>query len=104
MSNLDKRRTPVTRDATDHGNHRELVQRTAAQRQRDYRLRRQRAVTEAIGAETSASRVALLALLAKDLAALETHSAPPELVGSRRRSVVRIINAIVTRYAIELNN
>ena len=44
---------------------------TPAQRQRAYRLRRKRAITDAIGEEAQASRVTLLTLLAQDLAKLE---------------------------------
>ena len=75
---------------------------TAAQRQRAYRLRRRRAVIDAIGQEADASRVALLTLLASDLAALEARNTPVSILQARRSSVTRILNAIVTRYAIEL--
>ena len=44
---------------------------TAAQRQRAYRQRAKRAVTQAIGDEAHASRVTLLALLGLDLALLD---------------------------------
>jgi len=75
---------------------------TAAQRQRAYRQRRKRAVIDAIGQEAQASRVALLTLLASDLAALEARSTPAPMLQSKRSSAKRILNAIVTRYAIEL--
>jgi hypothetical protein len=76
---------------------------TAAQRQRAYRLRSKRAVTQAIGEEARASRVTLLALLASDLAFLEdktresTHSA-------LRNSARRVLRTLVTRYGIDLSD
>jgi hypothetical protein len=75
---------------------------SAAQRQRAYRQRRKRAAIEAIGEEASASRVALLTLLGQDLAALEARATPANMIGPTRSSVRRILNAIVTRYEIEL--
>ena len=80
------------------------TKRSAAQRQRDYRLRRKRAVIEAIGEEASASRVALLTLLARDLAALEDRDNSSNRIASRRSSVKRVLNAIVTRYVIDLSD
>jgi hypothetical protein len=85
----------VTRD--------EMPKRGAAQRQRAYRLRRKRAAIDAIGEEASASRVALMTLLAQELAALEARDTPTNLIESTRSSVKRILNAIVTRYAIDLS-
>lgn len=93
----------VTRDTTDAAPT-TSIKRSAAQRQRAYRRRRKRAVIEAIGEETSASRVALMTLLGHDLAALEACDTPANLVESRRSSVKRILNAIVTRYAIDLTD
>jgi hypothetical protein len=74
---------------------------TAAQRQRAYRQRSKRAVTQAIGDEARASRVTLLALLGHDLALLddETHSSRHSAAQSSAR---RVINALVTRYDIDL--
>ena len=74
---------------------------TAAQRQRAYRQRSKRAVTQAIGDEAQASRVTLLALLGHDLALLcdETANARHS---AARSSARRVINAIVTRYDIDL--
>lgn len=102
MSTHDTANTRVTRDTVTCNNGANPKHRSAAQRQRDYRLRKQRAITDAIGEEASASRVALLSLLAKDLAALDTPTNRPELLEPRRRSVTRILNVIVTRYAIDL--
>jgi hypothetical protein len=93
----------VTRDATDAASV-TPIKRNPAQRQRAYRLRRKRAAIEAIGEEASASRVALLTLLGHDLAALEARDTPANLINSKRSSVRRIVNAIVTRYAINLND
>lgn len=75
----------------------------AAQRQRAYRMRRKRSVIEAIGEEASAPRVALLTLLSQDLAVLEDGRASVDRHETRRCSVKRILNTIVTRYAIDLN-
>ena len=75
----------------------------AAQRQQAYRMRRKRAVIEAIGEEASAPRVALLTLLSQDLAVLDDDRASADRHETRRCSVKRILNAIVTRYAIDLN-
>ena len=75
---------------------------TAAQRQRAYRQRRKRAVIDAIGQEADASRSALLTLLASDLAALEARGTPASMLQAKRSSAKRILNVIVTRYAIEL--
>jgi hypothetical protein len=93
----------VTRDATDEAAV-SPIKRSSAQRQRAYRLRRKRAAIEAIGEEASASRVALLTLLGHELAALEAHDTPANLIDSTRSSVRRILNAIVTRYAINLSD
>lgn len=78
--------------------------RTAAQRQRAYRLRRKRAVIDAIGDEVTASRVTLLTLLGHELAALDTATVPMSLIEAKRQSVKRILTAIVTRYAIDLTD
>jgi hypothetical protein len=94
----------VTRDEAADTAKLTLIKRSAAQRQRAYRLRRKRAAIEAIGEEASASRVALLSLLGHDLAALEARATPTNLIESRRGSVKRILNAIVTRYAIDLSD
>jgi hypothetical protein len=80
------------------------VARTAAQRQRAYRLRRKRAMTDAIGEEACASRVTLLALLGDGLAALDASDTSTRLIESKRHSVRRVLQAIVTRYAIDLTD
>ena len=74
---------------------------TAARRQHAYRLRRKRAVTQAIGEETHASRVTLLELLSRDLAVLEEKTAKSMLLAVRN-SAKRVLLALVTRYGINL--
>ena len=74
---------------------------TAAQRQRAYRQRSKRAVTQAIGDEAHASRVTLLALLAHDLALLDDETATSRH-SAAQSSARRVINALVTRYDIDL--
>jgi hypothetical protein len=74
---------------------------TAAQRQRAYRQRSKRAVTQAIGEEAHASRVTLLALLGRDLALLGNETAS-SMHSAARSSARRVINALVTRYDINL--
>lgn len=73
----------------------------AAQRQRAYRQRNKRAVTQAIGDETHASRVTLLALLGSDLALLDDETASSRHRAARS-SARRVINTLVTRYDIDL--
>ena len=75
---------------------------TAAQRQRAYRQRSKRALTQAIGDEARASRVTLLALLGRDLALLGDDAAS-SLHSAARSSARRVINALVTRYGIDLD-
>ena len=74
---------------------------TAAQRQRAYRLRQKRAVTQAIGQETRASRVTLLELLSRDLAVLEDETAK-SMHRAVRNSAKRVLRTLVTRYDIDL--
>ena len=74
---------------------------TAAQRQQAYRQRSKRAVTQAIGDETHASRVTLLALLGRDLALLGDDTAK-SMHSAARSSARRVMNTLVTRYAIIL--
>ena len=74
---------------------------TAAQRQQAYRQRSRRAVTQAIGDEAHASRVSLLALLGRDLVLLGDESAS-SMHPAARSSARRVINALVTRYDINL--
>jgi len=74
---------------------------TAAQRQQAYRQRSKRAVTQAIGDEAHASRVTLLALLARDLALLGDETAS-SMHSAARSSARRVINTLVTRYDINL--
>ena len=76
---------------------------SAAQRQRAYRQRSQRAVTQAIGDEDNASRVTLLALLGLDLAVLGDQTARSKH-SAARSSARLVINALVTRYDIELDD
>jgi hypothetical protein len=73
----------------------------AAQRQQAYRQRSKRAVTQAIGEETRASRVTLLALLGRELALLDDETAK-SLHSAVRNSVRRVMTALVTRYEINL--
>ena len=73
---------------------------TAAQRQRAYRMRSKRAVTQAIGQEDSASRVTLLALLGSDLALLEDESLK-SMHTALRNSARRVLRTLVTRYGID---
>jgi hypothetical protein len=73
---------------------------TAAQRQQAYRQRSKRAITQAIGEETHASRVTLLALLGRDLALLGDETAR-SMHSAARSSARRVINALVTRYDID---
>jgi hypothetical protein len=100
MKAADSQPNTITRD--DAGDAATPVTLTAAQRQRAYRLRRRRAVIDAIGQEDTASRVALLTLLGHDLAALEARTAPEHMMQALRNSARRVLNAIVTRYGIEL--
>lgn len=100
MNTSNPQATTVTRD--DERSAVAAAKRTAAQRQRAYRLRLKRAAIEAIGEENDASRVALLALLGSTLAALEARDTPASMHEASRNSVRRILNVIVTRYAIEL--
>jgi hypothetical protein len=74
---------------------------SAAQRQRVYRQRSKQAVTQAIGEEAHASRVTLLALLSRDLALLEDDTAK-SMHSAARNSARRVLNTLVTRYAISL--
>ena len=76
---------------------------TPAQRQRAYRLRRKRAITDAIGEEARASRVTLLSLLAQSLAQLEDSRAE-RMHGALRNSARRVLHVLVTRYAIDLED
>lgn len=76
---------------------------TSAQRQRAYRLRRKRAVTDAIGEEAHASRVTLLALLGRDLAVLEDKGAT-SMHDALRNSAKRVLRVLVTRYDIDLED
>ena len=103
MSN-DSQLMSVTRDGVLDNASDTLAARTAAQRQRAYRMRRKRAVIDAIGDELTASRVTLLTLLGQELAALDTGAVPTPLIEAKRQSVKRILTAIVTRYAIDLTD
>lgn len=88
----------VTRDATVEPS---SLRSDAAQRQWVYRQRHKRAVIDAIGNESAASRVTLVALLAHALAALEAHTTPARIEPARN-SARRVLNEIITRYGIEL--
>jgi len=94
----------VTRDDTSDSSTTKPIARTAAQRQRAYRLRRKRAVIDAIGEEACASRVTLLALLGEGLAALDDSDTSTRLIEIKRESIRRVLKAIVTRYAIDLTD
>lgn len=94
----------VTRDDTSDSSTPKPIARTAAQRQRAYRLRRKRATIDAIGEETCASRATLLALLRDGLAALDASDTATRLIESKRNSVRRVLKAIVTRYGIDLTD
>jgi hypothetical protein len=94
----------VTRDGAPDASTATSLPRTAAQRQRAYRLRRKRAVIDAIGEETCASRVTLPSLLSDELAALDASGTPTILIEIKRNSVKRVLKAIVTRYGIDLTD
>jgi hypothetical protein len=96
--------TVVTRDDPSDSSMASPSALTGAQRQRAYRLRRKRAVIDAIGEEPLASRVTLLALLSDGLAALEANCTPTMLIEIKRESVKRVLKAIVTRYGIDLTD
>ena len=102
MTAGDSQPKPVTRDDVRDASTVTPADATAAQRQRAYRLRRKRVAIEAIGQEAAASRVTLLTLLGHDLAALEARTTPAAMIQATRSSAKRILNAIVTRYGIEL--
>jgi hypothetical protein len=74
---------------------------TAAQRQRAYRMRCKRAVTQAIGEEARASRVTLLVLLGGDLALLDDETRA-SMHQTLRNSARRVLRVLVTRYGIDL--
>ena len=74
----------------------------AARRQQAYRLRSKRAVTQAIGEETNASRVTLLSLLGSCLSSLDDEAAARTHPGARN-SARRVISELVTRYEINLD-
>lgn len=91
----------MTAPATSGADSQEAM--SPAQRQRAYRLRRKRAIFEAIGEEAQASRVTLMNLLAQDLAKLDDKRAA-RMHGPVRSSATRILRVIVTRYAIDLED
>jgi hypothetical protein len=74
---------------------------TAAQRQWAYRQRRRRAEIQANADEAHASRVSLLDLLGRDLVLLGDEKAS-SMHSAARSSARRVINALVTRYDIDL--
>jgi hypothetical protein len=94
----------VTRDDASDSSTVAPIARTAAQRQRAYRLRRKRAVIDAIGEETCASRVTLLAMLGDGLATLDADDTSTMLIELKRESIKRVLKAIVTRYGIDLTD
>lgn len=96
--------TGVTRDDASASSMATPHALTGAQRQRAYRLRRKRAVIDAIGEEALASRVTLLALLGDGLAALEASCTSTMLIEIKRESVKRVLKTIVTRYGIDLTD
>ena len=75
----------------------------AAKRQRAYRQRSKRAVTQAIGDESLASRVTLLSLLSSCLSSLDDEAATRKHPGARN-SARRVISELVTRYDINLDD
>ena len=96
--------TGVTRDDSSDSSMATPRALSAAQRQRAYRLRRKRAVIDAIGEEALASRVTLLTLLGDGLAALEASCTSTMCIEIKRESVKRVLKAIVTRYGIDLTD
>ncbi|NRO94861.1 hypothetical protein GWC77_02725 [Paraburkholderia sp. NMBU_R16] len=96
--------TGVTRDDASDSSMATPSALTGAQRQRAYRLRRKRAVIDAIGEEALASRVTLLALLSDGLAALEASHTSTTLIEIKGESVKRVLKAIVARYGIDLTD
>ena len=76
---------------------------TAAQRQRAYRQRHKWATTDAIGNERTASRVTLLDVLRFALATLDDPHRS-RLHDANRNTARRVVNELVTRYAITLND
>ena len=96
--------TVVTRDDASDSSTAPPSALTGAQRQSAYRLRRKRAVIDAIGEEALASRVTLLALLSDGLTALEANCTSTMLIEIKRESVKRVLKAIVTRYGIDLTD
>jgi DICT domain-containing protein len=107
MRALDSQPTALTHDDAPSAAAGNPIAASAAQRQRMYRLRRKRAAIDAIGEEASASRVTLLSMLGHDLSALEARTTPATMTpairsSAKRSSAKRILNVIVTRYAIEL--
>lgn len=101
MSPSDSHLDTVTRDGAVDSPNIASERTSAARRQRAYRQRRRRAIIDAIGNETAASRATLVALLAHELAILEA-SAPPNAIEPARNTARRVLNEIITRYAIEL--
>jgi hypothetical protein len=99
MKTGDSQPKAVTRDAPADAA--TPIKPTAAQRQRAYRRRRRRAAIDAIGEEAAASRVTLLTMLARNLAALETPNLSEHMTQATRSAVQRILNTIVTRYGIQ---
>jgi hypothetical protein len=104
MMTSDSQLKTATRDVAPDSSTVTPIQRSAAQRQRAYRLRRKRAVIDAIGEEDAASRATLVTLLGYELAALDACTTPTTLSESKRKSVRRILNAIVTRYGVDLTD
>jgi len=98
MTAANEQPKTVTRDATLEPS---PMRRDAAQRQWVYRQRRKRAAIEAIGNEADASRVTLVALLARELAVLEDHTTPARIAPARN-TTRRVLTEIITRYGIEL--
>ncbi len=102
MTAGDSQLDTVTRDDDCAASTLTPIEMSAAQRQRAYRQRRRRAAIAAIGQEATASRVTLLTMLAQDLAALEARTTSAAMTQASRSSAKRILNAIVTRYGIDL--
>lgn len=93
----------VTRDDTANRPNTATGPTSAAQRQRAYRQRHKRAIIDAIGHEATASRTTLLALLASDLAALDSQRlSSANMLKPAHNSARRVLKEIITRYAIAL--
>ena len=83
--------------------HDQRLAQSAAQRQRAYRQRHKRATIDAIGNEGAASRVTLLNALRCALASLDDPHRN-RLHEANKNTARRVLNELVTRYTITLDN